>query len=88
MLTEKNVFVATAFKVRPITCSPGDFNAEIALRERYRKNTRILDISDILIVIKGCVKSLGNVPTLVCSIRGYCEPGLQVAGQLAQHVYI
>ena len=54
--TEKTVemaAVATGFKVRPYF---GDFNAVFALRERYRKNSRISDGVDNLACNKGCVK--------------------------------
>ena len=50
--TVEMAVVATGFKVRPYF---GDFNAVLALRERYRKNTRISDVVDIFVLFKGCV---------------------------------
>ena len=57
--------VATGFKVRPYF---GDFNAQFALMERYRKNTRISDVVDISVLIKGCVIHLIIVPLFNVSI--------------------
>ena len=69
--TEKTVemaVVATDFKVRPYF---GDFNAVLALRERYRKNTRISTFSAIRIAkTKGFEISLINVPMLKVNVRG------------------
>ena len=74
-LPKKAVFVATDFKVRRITCRIGDFNAEIPFMARYRKNTRISDKVDMLVLIKGCVKSIMIVPVLYSINRG-CVGGL------------
>ena len=38
--------------------------------ERYRNDTRMCSVSGILILIKGCVRGIYNVPTLVGNIRG------------------
>ena len=65
--TAEMAAVATGFKVRRIS---GDFNARFALIERYRKNTRISLISDSLLLVKGCVKTIGNVPMLFNITRG------------------
>ena len=70
VFTEKTVEmaeVATGFKVRPYF---GDFNAVFTLMERYRKKTRISLISGRLLLDKGCVKAIGNVPTLLIITRG------------------